>query len=60
MDKIFVTPVAGRLVRHPETGDPLPKEGMSVVRSPYWLRRLKEGDVILGASATGKAVKDGD
>ena len=35
MDKIFAKPAPGRLVRHPETGDPLPAEGALVTRSPY-------------------------
>jgi len=53
MDKIFAKPAPGRLVRHPETGDPL------VTRSPYWIRRLKDGDVTLATPASGKAVNNG-
>ncbi|WP_337440513.1 DUF2635 domain-containing protein [Desulfovibrio sp.] len=59
MDKIFAKPAPGRLVRHPETGDPLPAEGALVIRSPYWIRRLKDGDVTLATPASGKAVNNG-
>ena len=44
----------------PETGEPLPAGGLAVPRSPYWLRRLKDGDVTLATPDTGKAVKHGD
>lgn len=60
MDNISIKPVLGRLVRHPETGEPIPAEGLVVPRSPYWLRRLKDGDVTLATPDTGKAVKHGD
>ena len=38
----------------------LPAGGLAVPRSPYWLRRLKDGDVTLATPDTGKAVKHGD
>ena len=60
MNRLNVKPVSGRLVRHPETGEPLPAEGLAVPRSPYWLRRLKDGDVTLATPDTGKPVKHGD
>ena len=60
MNRLNVKPVSGRLVRHPETGEPLPAGGLAVPRSPYWLRRLKGGDVTLATPDTGKAVKHGD
>ena len=60
MNRLNVKPVSGRLVRHPETGEPLPAEGLAVPRSPYWLRRLKDGDVTPATPDTGKAVKHGD
>lgn len=47
MTKIKLKPAAGLLVRHPETLQPLPKEGAEVVHSSYWLRRLAAGDVVL-------------
>ena len=59
MNRLNVKPVSGRLVRHPETGEPVPAEGLAVPRSPDWLR-LKDGDVTLATPDTGKAVKHGD
>lgn len=43
---LHVKPAAVRLVRHPETGEILPVEGMAVPRNTYWLRRVKDGDVL--------------
>lgn len=44
---LFVKPRSGYLVRHPERDmTPLPADGAKVPRSPYWLRRLRDGDVI--------------
>lgn len=45
MNTMKVYPVAGRLVRHPGTGETVPAAGLIVPRSPYWLRRLACGDV---------------
>ena len=45
MNTMKVYPVAGRLVRHPRTGETVPAAGLIVPRSPYWLRRLACGDV---------------
>ena len=45
MNTMKVYPVAGRLVRHPRTGEPVPAAGLAVPRSPYWLRRMACGDV---------------
>ena len=53
MNRLNVKPVSGRLVRHPETGEPLPAGGLAVPR-------LKDGDVTLATPDTGKAVKHGD
>lgn len=36
----------GLLIRDPITGQPLAEKGEKKPRSPYWLRRLKDGDVI--------------
>lgn len=45
MSTMTLYPVPGRLVRHPETGEPVPAFGVTVPRSTYWLRRLREGDL---------------
>jgi hypothetical protein len=41
-----VKPAPGRIVPDPEYGDDLPAEGRDVPKTPYWVRRLKDGDVI--------------
>lgn len=46
MKDIYVKPAPGRLVRHPETGEIVPEGGMAVPRVSYWLRRVKDGDVV--------------
>jgi hypothetical protein len=45
MTQIYVIPRPGARVRHPETGHVIPPEGENVVRSTYWLRRQRDGDV---------------
>ncbi len=46
MPTIFVIPALGRQVRDPrKVFFDLPSEGREVQDSPYWRRRLKEGDV---------------
>lgn len=52
--KTFVKPAAGRRVLDPATRKPLPAEGAEVERTPYWLRRLREGDVTEGRAAPSK------
>lgn len=41
-----VKPASGRQVPDPEKGGFLPQEGREVEASAYWLRRLRDGDVI--------------
>lgn len=44
---LYVKPRDGYVVRQPERDmAPLPAEGGKVQRSPYWLRRLRDGDVV--------------
>jgi len=52
-EKMFLVP-AGRevngaplLVRDPLTMAPLPPEGAAKPKNGFWLRRLKDGDVVL-------------
>jgi len=42
----FVRPKKGLRMADPKTGDYLPESGMLMPRSGFWLRRLKDGDVI--------------
>lgn len=43
---LYVVPATGRLVRDPLTRDQLPSIGKRVPRTPYWLRRLADKDVL--------------
>ncbi|ATG74328.1 hypothetical protein AN401_11730 [Zobellella denitrificans] len=46
MAEVFVKPAPGRFVRDPLTLAPLAAEGERKPRSSYWLKRLRDGDVI--------------
>lgn len=45
-DMIKVKPAEGLIVRDPVTREALPPKGKTVPRNAYWLRRLKDGDVV--------------
>lgn len=47
MTILHIKPVSGLTVRDPETYQPLAVEGEVKPRTAYWLRRLKDGDVVL-------------
>lgn len=42
----FIRPAPGLRIADPKTGDYLPEAGLLMPRSSFWLRRLKDGDVI--------------
>lgn len=42
----YLKPADGRLVRDPVTGKHLASTGEDKPRNSYWLRRLKDGDVV--------------
>jgi sulfur carrier protein ThiS len=47
MNKIFVVPAEGLIIRYPD--DPrlvLPVNGAFVPNESYWMRRVNDGDVI--------------
>jgi hypothetical protein len=50
--------VEGRLIRHPETGEIVPPEGLEVPRAGYWLRRILDGDLAETPAAPVKAKKE--
>lgn len=54
MTRITVIPGAGRSVPDPQAGDLLPAEGRTVDDSPYWRRRLDDGDVTLKPKTKAK------
>lgn len=47
MTMIRIAPARGRMLRNPDTGERIPAEGALVRRSPYWRRRLQDGDAVL-------------
>ena len=48
---MWIKPVSGRLVRDPVTRAFVPDAGRDVPEHhPYWLRKLRDGDVVKGAS----------
>jgi hypothetical protein len=56
MPTIFVIPAQGRQVRDPrKVFFDLPSEGREVQDSPYWRRRIKEGDVTVKKNQPAQA-----
>lgn len=43
---MFVKPAAGLVIPDPDRHDVLPAEGRDVPSSDFWLRRLRDGDVV--------------
>lgn len=54
---MFVRPADGLNIRDPETGNYLPKTGQIVPRSSFWLRRLKDGDVVESTAPSASAAE---
>jgi hypothetical protein len=55
-----VKPAAGLLVRDPVNREPLPASGREVPETDYWMRRLRDGDVVKVAPATVAPKKKGE
>jgi hypothetical protein len=43
---MFVKPAEGMVIPDPDRNDALPAEGRDVPMSDFWLRRLRDGDVL--------------
>jgi Protein of unknown function (DUF2635) len=43
-----IKPAPGKVIVHPITRMRVPAEGETVPESAYWLRRIADGDVIVG------------
>lgn len=43
---MFIKPKEGLQIRDPEMKDFLPVDGREVSKTSYWVRRLRDGDVI--------------
>ncbi len=54
MQRIFIKPAAGKVVRDPVTRRRLPEDGVFVSVSTYWRRRLKDGSVTKSRPAAEK------
>lgn len=54
---IFVKPKAGLKIPYPGTRNFLPATGASVPRNHYWIRRLRDGDVIQVEAASPAKVE---
>lgn len=46
---MFVIPAPGLKVLDPETYIAIPAEGMDVPATEYWMRRLRDADVLLAS-----------
>ncbi|WP_225548136.1 DUF2635 domain-containing protein [Chromobacterium violaceum] len=62
---MYVKPKDGFAIRDPDLLDLLPAAGREVPDSDYWLRRLRDGDVVQATAdaaleAAGSAKKGGD
>ena len=44
-EPVVIKPAGKNLVRNPDTGGHLGKDGENVVLTSYWRRRIKDGDV---------------
>lgn len=58
MERIFIRPAPGKVVRDPVTKRALPAEGVSVVPSIFWNRRIKDGSVVVGKKPEKSENKD--
>lgn len=54
MTTIDIHPAPGKKVPDPVLGDFLPEEGRTVTQTTYWIRRLRDGDVLPGLAAPVK------
>lgn len=59
MKTFFIKPAPGRMVRDPDTLEFLKAEGEEKPFTPYWCRRLDDGDVIEFDSNATPAVTAG-
>ncbi|ECM9891611.1 DUF2635 domain-containing protein [Salmonella enterica subsp. enterica serovar Montevideo] len=59
MKTFFIKPAPGRAVRDPDTLEFLKPDGEEKPFTPYWCRRLDDGDVIESDPAEPPAMTDG-
>lgn len=51
MTTLKIKPTAGMIARDPQTLQVLAEQGEEKPRNSYWLKRLKDGDVIIVTDA---------
>jgi hypothetical protein len=54
---IYVKPSPGLKVRDPASRLHLPPEGKRVAETSYWIRRIKQGDVVLVTEDSSRPVE---
>ncbi|EKN3738792.1 MULTISPECIES: DUF2635 domain-containing protein [Yersinia] len=60
MTELHLKPAPGLMVRDPDSYEPLAAKGEKKPRTGFWLRRLKDGDVVtVTAAAETVAPKKG-
>lgn len=57
MKTLHLKPRSGLIVPDPDRKDELPASGRIVVSSPYWYRRIHDGDVIVIKNTKKKETK---
>ncbi|AXF74865.1 DUF2635 domain-containing protein [Erwinia tracheiphila] len=58
MTELYIKPVPGLTVRDPDTYEPLAVNGEKKPCTGFWLRRLKDGDVVAVTAGTSKKGAD--
>lgn len=53
----FVKPAPGLVIPDPDRNDVLPPEGREVPASDFWLRRLRDGDVVSAEAPAAPATQ---
>ncbi|OWF79062.1 DUF2635 domain-containing protein [Yersinia alsatica] len=56
MTELHIKPAPGLTVRDPDSYEPLAAKGEKKPRTGFWLRRLKDGDVVTVTATVDAAV----
>jgi hypothetical protein len=56
---MYVKPAPGLVIPDPDRFDTLPADGRDVPDSDFWLRRLRDGDVVLADPPAAPATEQG-
>lgn len=58
MKTLRIKPAPGRLVRDPDTRELLSADGEEKPYTPFWCRRLNDGDVVVVEAHASRATKE--